>query len=138
MNPNFSFIILTLNEEIHLERLLDSIMGLDATTYVLDSGSTDRTLQICKSRKIKIQQNTFVNHPKQWDFALRNFSVNTPWTIGLDADQIISSELYKILANFTLSTYDNIDGIYFNRKNYFQDKWIRHGGYYPMYLLKMF
>ncbi|MFP5081154.1 glycosyltransferase [Pedobacter sp. JCM 36344] len=138
MNVNFSFIILTLNEEIHLDRLLDSIAGLNAKTFVLDSGSTDKTLQICEVRKIEVQHNDFLNHPTQWDVALRNFKVTTPWTIGLDADQVLSAELYKLLYEFTPSDYTNIDGIYFNRKNYFQNQWIKHGGYYPMYLLKMF
>jgi exosortase/archaeosortase family protein len=138
MNTKFSFIILTFNEELNLDRLLDSIAGLEAPTYILDSGSTDKTLEICNSRKIEVQSNTFINHPQQWDYALRNFNITTPWTIGLDADQTVSPELYKLLQRFTPADHSNIDGIYFNRKNYFQNQWIRHGGYYPMYLLKMF
>ena len=138
MNTKFSFIILTFNEELNLDRLLDSISGLEAPTYILDSGSTDKTLEICNSRKIEVQSNKFINHPQQWDYALRNFNINTPWTIGLDADQTVSPELYKHLQRFTPADYSNIDGIYFNRKYYFQNQWIEYGGYYPMYLLKMF
>ena len=44
----FSFIILTYNEEIHLPRLLSSIESLDAAVFVLDSGSSDRTVEIAK------------------------------------------------------------------------------------------
>jgi exosortase/archaeosortase family protein len=138
MNANFSFIILTLNEEIHLERLLNSISGLKAEIFVLDSGSEDSTLIICKEQNIKVKFNKFSNHPKQWDFALRNFNIITPWTIGLDADQVVSPELYKKLKNFKSDSYEHLDGIYFNRKNYFQNQWIKHGGYFPMYMLKMF
>ncbi|MFC4211307.1 glycosyltransferase family 2 protein [Pedobacter lithocola] len=138
INKNFSFIILTYNEEIHLPRLLNSIQNLKAKTYILDSGSTDKTTEIATTFGALIKVNLFENHPKQWDFALKNFDIQSPWIIALDADQIVSKELYQLLENFNADAYRNINSIYFNRKNYFQGKWIRFGGYYPFYLLKMF
>ena len=138
MNKNFSFIILTYNEEIHLPRLLNSIKGLQAPIYILDSGSTDHTLEIARQYQAEVKINKFINHPKQWDFALNNFNIQTPWTIGLDADQIVTPELHQMLEEFEEEKFRTIDGIYFNRKNYFQGSWIRYGGYYPIYLLKMF
>ncbi|WP_199141646.1 glycosyltransferase, partial [Pedobacter sp. ASV12] len=127
MNKEFSFIILTFNEEEHLPRLLQSIAGLHAPTFILDSGSTDQTLAIAQQYGALVKTNTFENHPKQWDFALKNFEITTPWIIGLDADQIVTPELFKQLENFSNSDYANINGIYFNRKNYFKGKWIRFG-----------
>ena len=138
MNQNFSFIILTFNEEIHLPRLLESIKKLNASTFILDSGSTDKTLEIANIYGATVKQNPFINHPKQWDFALKHFKVETPWTIGLDADQIVTPELQQMLADFKDEDYKGINGIYFNRKNFFQGNWIRFGTYYPFYLLKMF
>ncbi|HTM98032.1 MAG TPA: glycosyltransferase family 2 protein [Pedobacter sp.] len=138
MNPDFSFIILTYNEEVHLPRLLASIEKLAAKIYILDSGSTDNTLKIAEQFKAEVKTNKFENHPKQWHYALNNFEINTPWTIGLDADQIVSSELFEMLVNFKDEDFEEINGIYFNRKNYFQGTWIKHGGYFPFYLLKMF
>lgn len=138
MNPNLSFIILTYNEEIHLPRLLTSIEKLGVPIYILDSGSADNTLKIADQFNAIVKVNKFDNHPKQWDFALKNFEINTPWTIGLDADQVVSPELFDLLKNFKDKDFSGINGIYFNRKNYFQGKWIKHGGYYPFYLLKMF
>lgn len=138
MNKDFSFIILTFNEEMHLPRLLESIKGLDAATCILDSGSTDTTIAIAKQYEAEVKTHVFENHPKQWDFALKNFNIQTPWTIGLDADQIVTPELYHLLDQFKNETHTGINGIYFNRKNYFQGSWIRYGGYYPVYLLKMF
>lgn len=136
--PDFSFVILSYNEEIHLPRLLKSIKGLDASVYVLDSGSTDRTLEICREFGVIVQQHAFENHPKQWHAALNSFPVSTPWTIGLDSDQIVTPELFQRLQNFKDEEYQGINGIYFNRKNFFKGKWIKYGGYYPKYLLKMF
>lgn len=138
LSPDFSFIILTYNEEIHLPRLLESIKELNAPIYILDSGSTDTTLDVANQYNAEVKQNPFINHPKQWDFALKNFDIKTPWIIGLDADQIVTSELFSSLQNFRDQDYIGINGIYFNRKNYFQGTWIRFGGYYPFYMLKMF
>jgi glycosyltransferase involved in cell wall biosynthesis len=137
--PDFSFIILTFNEETHLPRLLQSIAGLNAPIFILDSGSTDQTLDIAQQYGAKVLYNKFENHPKQWDFALNNFEVQTSWIVGLDADQIVTPELFQLLQQFDNQKLDNsVHGIYFNRKNYFKGKWIRHGGYFPKYLLKMF
>lgn len=138
MQKDFSFIILTYNEEIHLPRLLNSIKDLNAPLFILDSGSTDETLKIAKEFNAVVKSNPFENHPKQWDFALKNFEINTPWIIGLDADQVVSKELFLLLEKFKDENHKEINGIYFNRKNYFQGKWIKYGGYYPFYLLKMF
>jgi len=138
MNPAFSFIILTFNEEQHLPRLLNSIAELKASIFILDSGSTDDTLKIAESFGASVKDHSFENHPKQWDYALKNFEVKTPWVIGLDADQIVTPELLELLTNFNDEAYHNVEGIYFNRKNIFKGRWIKHGGYYPKYQLKMF
>lgn len=138
MTSEFSFIVLTYNEEQHLPRLLNSIAKLNAPLFILDSGSTDQTLKIAEDFGASIKYNAFENHPKQWDFALKNFEVKTPWLIGLDADQIVTPELFDLLANFKDEHHKDINGIYFNRKNFFKGKWIKYGGYYPKYLLKMF
>lgn len=138
MQRDFSFIILTFNEEVHLPRLLQSIADLNAPTYILDSGSTDDTLAIAAEFGAQVKTNAFETHPKQWDFALKSFQISTPWIIGLDADHTITSELFRHLSNFKAEEHQHISGIYFNRKNIFKGKWIRFGGYYPKYLLKMF
>jgi len=153
LNPHFSFLILTYNEEQNLPRLFNSIYNpnafnalsalnvldvLNAAVFVLDSGSDDQTLSIAKRYGAKVRQNPFVNHPLQWHHALQAFDIQTPWVIGLDADQILSEELKQRLLRFKNEDYTDIDGIYFNRKNYFKGKWMKYGGLYPFYQLKMF
>ncbi|MFD0748881.1 glycosyltransferase family 2 protein [Mucilaginibacter calamicampi] len=138
MKTPFSFVILTYNEEMHLPRLLQSIAGLNAPVFILDSGSTDNTLAIAQQFGAVTLQNKFINHPQQWHHALNNFGIETPWVICLDADQIVSEILRQKLLNFNGEEYDKIDGIYFNRKYVFKGQWIKHGGYYPFYQLKMF
>jgi len=138
VNSTFSFTILTYNEELHLKRLLDSLAGLDAPVYILDSGSTDDTLNIAQNYGAMVLEHPFENHPLQWDFALKNFTIKTPWVICLDADQVVTPELQQKLSNFRDEDFAGVDGIYFNRKNYFKGQWLKHGGYYPFYMLKMF
>lgn len=137
MNTQFSFIIITYNEEQHLPRLLNSIAGLNAATFILDSGSTDDTISIAQKYGAVTLQHAFENHPKQWDYALNNFDIQTPWVICLDADQIVTEGLSTRLANFRDEDHQQVNGIYFNRKNFFKGRWIKHGGYSPFYLLKM-
>jgi glycosyltransferase involved in cell wall biosynthesis len=138
LSTQYSFIVLTYNEEIHLPRLLQSIAGLGAPTFILDSGSTDGTVEIGKSFGAQFLENPFENHPKQWDFALKNFEIQTPWVICLDADQVVTNELKQYLLTFRDEDNSDINGIYFNRKNFFKGQWIKFGGYYPFYMLKMF
>ena len=139
LSKQFSIIILTYNEALHLPRLLDSCRGLNCDVFILDSGSTDDTLAIAAAYGATVLTHPFENHPKQWHYALTHFDVQTPWVIGLDADHTVEPELYQLLSNFSDEALPkDINGIYFNRKNYFKGRWIKHGGYFPKYLLKMF
>ncbi len=122
---------------MHLPRLLESIRELKAPIFILDSGSNDGTIAIGDKFGAVILTHAFENHPKQWDFALKNFNIQTPWVICLDADHTVTPELKKHLLDFSNDKYQNVNGIYFNRKNFFKGKWIMHGGYYPFYQLKM-
>ncbi len=137
MNNQFSFIIITYNEAIHLPRLLASIQNLNAPIFILDSGSTDNTIAIAEKNGAVTLQHPFENHPKQWDFALKAFDIQTPWIICLDADQVVTTELNERLRSFKDTDHQYINGIYFNRKNFFKGRWIKHGSYFPFYLLKM-
>ncbi|UBM59740.1 glycosyltransferase [Marinilongibacter aquaticus] len=138
-SPQFSIVILAFNEILHLPRLLESIRGLNTKVYVCDSGSTDGTLDVIKDFGAEVVYHPFETHPKQWDFALNHFKIDTPWIIGLDSDHIVLPELYEKLKHFSDEQIPaHISGIYFNRKNYFKGRWIKHGGYFPKYLMKMF
>ena len=79
----FSFIILTYNEEKHLPRLLESIRGFKAPTFILDSGSTDNTIKITEEHNCIVKTNPFENHPKQWHYALRHFEIENTVITGL-------------------------------------------------------
>jgi glycosyltransferase involved in cell wall biosynthesis len=131
-------IILTYNEEKNLPGTLEALAKLTDHILIIDSFSTDSTLQISEGYDARILQNKFETHSKQWAFALKNNPFDTEWILGLDADQILGDELIKEITTRFLKNDLTADGYYVKRKMYFLDQWIRYGGYYPLSLMKLF
>lgn len=138
MIPNLSILVLTYNEEIHLNRLLDNLHLLTNKIYVVDSYSTDSTISILKNRNVRYSQNLFVNHSKQINFAIESNPYDTVWTMRLDADEWISkdliSELHTKLDKLEISS---INGFYMKRKVLFLGKELNYGNLNPMWLLRI-
>jgi len=136
-----SAIILTYNEEKNVGLSLQSLTGWIDDIFVVDSGSTDTTLAIAERYGANAVHHPFETHARQWAWALENLPVKHEWILGLDADQRVTPELREELIQlFTLgrSKLREIDGLYVKRRQIFRGQWIRHGGYYPKYLLKLF
>ncbi len=134
-----SLIILTYNEELNLDKCLSSAKGFVNEIIILDSYSDDRTLEIASKYTKRIYKNEFITHAKQWKWSLDNIKIKNEWVLGLDADQTISDKLKNDLASsFSEDSINNYEGIYVRRKQVFLGKWIKYGGYYPKYLLKLF
>ncbi len=133
-----SAVILTLNEEQNLPECLNSLRGWCRQIIVVDSGSTDRTLSIAKEHAALVLQHPFETHSKQWNWALKNAPIREEWVLAIDADQRISTELRDEITAEVSSSSADIAGYYLPRKQIFRGQWIRHGGYWPKYLLKLF
>ena len=134
--PILSAIVLTYNEEQNLPACLSSLKLLGCAIFVVDSGSTDRTLEIAAQFGATTLEHPFTTHTQQWDWALKNVPLESEWVIALDADQAITPELAaEIRIQLETST---VDGLYVKRRQVFRGRWIKHGGYYPKYLLKLF
>ena len=134
--PILSAIILTHNEEQNLPACLSSLQVLECPIFVVDSSSTDRTLEIAAQYGAVILKHPFTTHTQQWAWALKNVPVESEWVLALDADQAITSELaVEIRTQLGVSVSD---GLYIKRRQVFRGRWIKHGGYYPKYLLKLF
>jgi len=139
--PLLSVVILTYNEEVNLPACLESLKGLDCEIFVVDSGSSDATVEIAKAFAARVFEHPFESHARQWNWALQNLPISTDWILGLDADQRLTSELRQELVElFTVDDHrlGAVDGFYVKRRQMFRGRWIRHGGYYPKYLLKLF
>ena len=135
---DLSVIILTYNEEIHIRRCLENLKNLALDIYVIDSFSTDRTLEIAKEYGAVIFQNKWENnYAKQFNWALEHAPIRTKWVLRLDADEYLLPALIKELSEKVPFLPENISGIVFKRRHYFLGKWMKRG-IYPVYLLRMF
>ena len=131
-----SAIVLTYNEEQNLPACLSGLKLLGCPIFVVDSGSTDRTLEIAVQFGATILKHPFTTHTQQWDWAIKNVPLESEWVIALDADQAITPELAEEIRTQLGSSM--FDGLYVKRRQVFRGRWIKHGGYYPKYLLKLF
>ena len=134
---DLTVIVLTYNEEKNLPDCLASLKDLGAPVFVVDSGSTDRTLAIAREFGAQQLSHPFETHARQWRWAIDSLPTATQWILGLDADQRLTPELTASLTHF-LSSGQPASGAYLCRRQVFRGTWIRHGGYYPKYLLKLF
>lgn len=133
-----SAVILTFNESIHIKRCIDSIYNFVDHIYILDSFSTDNTLNILeKYKKVTVKQNKWINYASQFNFALDNFDINSDWIMRIDADEYIDADLSNWLVKNLDSVSPDINGIYFNRYMTFMGKLMQHGGMDSYWMLRM-
>lgn len=132
-----SVIILTKNEEANLLNCLNSLQKLNAEIFVVDSGSTDQTVKIAQKARCQVFEHPFENQAKQLNWAIQNLPIATPWLMRLDADERLTPELAEELKLGLPQTSDDITGYQVKRRVFFMNRWIRHGGYYPTWLLRI-
>ena len=87
-------IILTKNEEVNIKRCIQSIKGIVDRICVVDSGSTDKTIEIAESMGAEIFYHIpFINYAEQFNWAVDNIDLTTTWVYRIDADECVTSEL---------------------------------------------
>ncbi len=134
---DITVIILVFNEKLHIERCLNSIKKITTSIIVVDSYSTDNTVEICKSLNVKVYQNEFINQANQFQWALDNCLIDTQWVMRLDADEYLTDELVSEIFNKLNLLSTSVTGIILKRRVYFMNTWIKNGGYYPTKLLRI-
>jgi glycosyltransferase involved in cell wall biosynthesis len=137
MKQDISVIILTYNEEQHIERCIKSLLPVVKEIFIIDSFSTDKTVQIAENLGAKVYQNPWINYALQFQWGIDNCSISTEWVMRMDADEYILPELQTEISNKIQNIQDKISGIYIKRRVYFKDKWIKYGSYYPTWLLRI-
>jgi glycosyltransferase involved in cell wall biosynthesis len=130
-------IVLTFNEERHVGRLLDNLQPLCKAVYVIDSFSTDQTVPLAEAKGARVLRHRFVNYAQQFEWAMRNAPIETAWVIRIDADEILSSELIAEIDERLPQLAADITGVNMNRRHIFLGRWVRHGGRYPLTLLRI-
>ena len=153
-----SVVIITFNEEANIGRTLQSVQPLVADgkgeIIVVDSGSTDRTVEIAKSRGAKVFIEGWKGYAAQKNSAIDKASGD--WILSLDADEEVDAEFLRELngqnpvspsspREWCLTMGSSKEalagspvGFCIRRKNYFLDRWIKHGGFWPDSKLRLF
>lgn len=122
-----SAVIITFNEERNIVRCIDSLQGIADEIVVVDSFSTDKTIELCETRGVKVIQNKFEGHIQQKNFALQQ--AKNDWVISLDADEEVTDELKKSIIEVLKNPTEK--GYKFNRLTNYCGKWVRYCGWYP-------
>lgn len=121
-------IVLTKNEEVHISRCLENLQKIGAVVKIVDSFSTDRTIEIAQSYPdVDIYQNSWINYSEQFNWGIENCSINTPWVIRIDADEYMDDEFSEYILNEIKDLASDVTGIYVKRGNFFLGKPINFG-----------
>lgn len=129
-----SVTIITLNEEKNLRACLESVAFADEIIMV-DSGSTDSTLEIAHEFTDRIFQEPWQGYAGQKNLA--QDKTQGPWILNVDADERVTSELKEEILS-VLQNKSSYVGFKIPRKNFFCGQWIPHGGWYPDYVLRLY
>lgn len=133
-----SVVILTFNEEANIEGCLKSVHGYANRIFIVDSYSTDKTLEIAKQYTNDVYQNEFLGYSKQRNWALKNLPFPGEWIFVLDADERLTQELKDEIDVILSRPPSDVSGYYVKRRFIFMGRWIKYGGYYPVWLLRFF
>lgn len=133
---NASVLVFTLNEEENLASCLDSLDWTD-DVVVVDSCSSDKTLEICARRNIRVYQHEFQGFGSQRNWALENIELKYLWVLILDADEKIASELAdEILGKISQSDLE-VCAYRLKRKFFLWGKWLKHSSLYPTWVVRL-
>jgi glycosyltransferase involved in cell wall biosynthesis len=129
-----SVAVITLNEEEHLQRCLESVSGLASEIVVVDSGSTDRTPEIARNSNALFEVAPWTGFMAQKNRALRRCS--QPWVLSLDADEALTPELVVSIRDVLGRADSGVAGFEMNRRTFYLGDWIWHA-WYPEWILRL-
>lgn len=127
-------IILTFNEENNIRACIESAQGKVDEIFIVDSYSTDKTLEIIAEYGIPVTQHAFENYALQRNWAIKNLPIKSEWIMNIDADHRVSTEFWADLSQkFQNSEQQKVNGFMAPRRTMFLDKFVKFGGHYPIY-----
>lgn len=133
---SISVLILTLNEEQNLPACLASLTWCD-DVVVLDSHSTDRTVEIAKAWGARVYQRTFDGERSQRLYGLKQIAFKHPWVYMPDADEITPDELRDEMLAIATDPKRNEVAFRVRFKVLFMGRWIRHSSLYPTWVVRL-
>jgi glycosyltransferase involved in cell wall biosynthesis len=137
MTIDLAVLILTHNEEKHIARALRSVRGLAREIFVIDSFSKDRTADLAEGAGATVLRHAFVNYAQQFEWGMSHAPITSTWVMRLDADEILSASLITEIKERLPSLPSDICGVNLRRSHVFMGRELRHGGRYPLTLLRL-
>lgn len=134
---DLSVIILTYNEELHIERCIRNLQQVCQQMFVVDSFSTDDTCEIAERCGATIFQNKYVNQAQQFQWALDNCPIKTAWTLRMDADEYLTDELIRELGTMLPTLSDDVTGCFLPLRVVFMGKMLKHGLHHQVQILRL-
>jgi len=131
-------VVLTFNEEKNLPKCLDSLAQEVAQIMVVDSFSTDRTVEIARNYTDNIIAHQYDGHPQQWDWVLENAPMSQEWIFAIDADFVVTPALWNDLRKKLATADSSTNAYYVRHREVFRGRHIRFGGIYPNHWLRIF
>lgn len=135
--PSLAVVILTYNEALHITRAIASVAAIADQVFVIDSGSTDDTVAFARANGAVVLTHPWTNYAQQFQWGLDHAPITAEWVMRLDADEIIEPDLAAVIAARLPTLPARVTGVNLKRKHVFMDRWIRHGGRYPLTLLRI-
>jgi len=135
---SMTVVILTLDEARHIERALASVASFAQRCVVVDSGSKDETVELAQAAGAEVLFHPFVNQAQQFNWALDQLPDDTDWVFRLDADEVVSNALARDIARRLPGLPAEVAGLTVPRRIAFLGRPIRHGGLFPVHILRIF
>jgi glycosyltransferase involved in cell wall biosynthesis len=133
MRNDLTVVILTFNEELHIERCLRSVEGVAQKIFIVDSYSTDRTVEIAESMGAVVVQRKWKNYADQFQWGIDHYPEHcggeSAWVMRLDADEYLTPELREEICQRLPSESQDVTGLIVERHVFFMGRVIRHGGH---------
>jgi glycosyltransferase involved in cell wall biosynthesis len=137
MSVCVSVLVITRNEEPNIAACLDSLRWAHQV-FVVDALSTDRTVEIAKAMDAQVYSHPFEGYARQRNWALQNLPFSGEWVLMLDADERVPNALADEIARVLGRDDAGRAGYYIKRRFFFLGCWLKHGGVYPTWLLRLF
>lgn len=132
--PSVTVIILTFNEARNIEAALDSVRGWAEAVFVVDSFSSDATVDLVRARSgdgVGLVQHAFVDYAAQWNWALTHLPIRTGWVLKLDADERATDRFRDEVGRRIAGAPPGLSGFVVHWRLIFMGRWLKWGALYP-------
>lgn len=133
VHSNIEVLMIVRDEELNIPHSIGSVREWADRIWVIDSGSTDRTVEIASSLGANVVHHPWLGYARQKNWALNNLPLSAPWVLIIDADESVTPELREALRDIAKRPVNSVEqsAFHVNRFFVFLGGVVRHCGYYP-------